>query len=205
MRVSIFESDNTFGEDSHAAGSAGGVIDLGGTAHWLTGGSDVSVSGGAVGQVQKVPARDVTILVSGQPLSLAGVLVPPLGVYQVSGVAGQIQAALIQKNWSILSITNTSEQPVYQSFRIVASVESQYDYQTIVRNIRNDLGGILSNMTVAIEKEGPVVFVDPNTRKPGNGGFDLNSILENFAKGLGVSTPVALLGGAVILILILKR
>jgi len=160
--------------------------------------------------------RDMVIRVSGYQQS---------SLYPIS--ADGLKDLLNSKGWIVEQVSNTSDSwfPGVSGFiyRVYAVVGTNYTDSEVTNQIRRDLDGYLSVSGVTIESGS---YVPPSTVPVGNthsanpqggssgippatvpnAGPSLgSSFVNNFAQGLGVSTPVALLGGGLILLLILKR
>lgn len=198
MHFSIFENDDTLGDLTGRAGGSialpphiGGRINLPGV--------PVAI-GGATGRVQPTARRELTLRVSGYPGSLPGAafLVDELGA---------VRSAFTNAGWDVLSIrkisTNIGGFGLY-SFELLVSVGSNYTDAEIVSRARQALAQALSGPTVEIVRSSvryvdlPPGVADSSTAL--GGGF-----LESLGLGLGVSTPMALGGAALLLVLLLRR
>lgn len=168
--------------------------------------------------------------VSGGVLAL---IVPLLGPLVNDGKdAAGIVALLAAKNWLIEDIADESGWTGDYVYRITATVGVNYTDSEIQRQMQRDLAGLFTVTAISTlsppysPASGGYVYQAGNlgtvnvygggpsanyTQTPaagnpatgGNGGG--SDFLANLGLGAGISTPIALLGGAVVLALILRK
>jgi hypothetical protein len=134
-------------------------------------------------------ARGVQILVSGGFGS---------GAFIFDSTPGdqRIKDALNGKGWEVTQVTNTSDLPGFSfTYRVYANVLSIYSDQDIVNAIARDLAGVFEVSGASVVGSTPAAN-SPNTVGAGTSAF---------LTGLGISTPIALIGGGIVLFLLLKR
>ena len=189
MGLSIFDHDLNFGDVGGAVGS-------------YIGGSGLNVGGSVAGQV--ISAREVTVEVVGAVVGWSSFLLPMYGVYQVATAAGKVKAILEREGWKIVGdpIEAGFVAGYGQRFLVRALVNSQYSDADVLHNMKVQLSSLLTVASVKIvEKKAPVnVDGSQSSYSPGGSG-----VLSSFALGMGVSTPILIAGGAVLLLVLLKR
>lgn len=136
---------------------------------------------------------------------------------------------LANKLWAVLNVTSTGGTfDSNYTFDIHVRVHDIYDDETVKSNMVRDLNPVFHVSGISIIASGPrgtsssssatstgtnsgtstsSTAGTPNAGLPAatNPGTSGTNLLGNFATGLGISTPVALLGGAVLLILIARK
>lgn len=140
--------------------------------------------------------------------------------------AAGIQAWLEGRGWIIERVANEStawfpQQSAF-NYRIFAIVATHYSDRTIQDQLRRDLSGffnVTGISTVSPPWAGQVgtVTIDGRDRTPANyqaqtppaatppPGAAGSGFLDDFAKGLGISTPIALVGAGLLVVLLLRR
>lgn len=179
--------------------------------------------------------HDVTVRVSGQFVRdvpswivyASGASL--LGVGAILADAGKnaagIKALLESKLWIVESVVDQSGWFGEYIFNISVVVANGYNDAAVQQSIQQALSELfivngVSIVSSGYSSAGPTIQNPPNT-PPANyvpptggaavpGGSGLPSIIPNssldaFASSLGVSTPIAIAGGLVLLVLILKR
>lgn len=206
MSLSLFETDNTLGNVS-AASYGPGLDDF-----------SVRISGRFVREVpqaiQYVLAA-AALWASGRGQSAAG-----------------IAALLNSKNWLITRADDESGWTGDYIYKLQGVIGSHYSNEQIRTQIQNDLAGLftVSGVTV-LSRSNPnpsaapvynagnlgtvtVYGSDPGGYQSTGGavapggssaGSSNTDFLGSLGMGLGVSTPVVLLGGAVLLVLLMRR
>lgn len=224
MSLSLFETDNTLGNVSAASygpglggsaslpGGVGGSVNIpgsGGTVNVPSGigGSVGSGSGGGasagLGGGAFVGLRDVVVRVRGDVVGVGGVIFLPLGAYRIVNARDAIRDALWQRNWAVKSVSQSPG-----SFDVAVSVKQEYSDSQIINNMRRDLADVVTVTGVSVVSKSAVTYVTPSgfgSVNIGSAGADDTGFLSNLGLGLGVSTPVVLLGGAVLLVLLMRR
>lgn len=186
-----------------AAGSIGGV---GAAAGGILGATPIGVGNSAGGD--HVLGREVVIEIKGQILS-------PLfwpSMFFVNEPEW-IKNVLEARGWKInrsVEISSGLAGVGQRTWRVTASVGNQYSDSQIVNNARNHLmERKMSVASVNIVRASPASYVQGvNASSGGDGsnvGLNVNSMIAGAAVGLGVSSTVLLAGGAVVLVLLLRR
>jgi len=116
-------------------------------------------------------------------------------------------AVLAARGWDIdriQGLSNTWYPGSPLSFLIFANVENQYSDAAIVNNVRNDLLQIMSVSDVRIVRASPAEYTSLQNAAAAqaNAGSDF---LGNLGTSLGISTPIALVAGGLLLIFLLRR
>jgi hypothetical protein len=156
-----------------------------------------------------VPSRQLVVRVNGTFFQGVGVILPAYGIYQNLGAAGQIRQALTHKGWKVVAVDELSGTGVHRSFNVKVDVQTQYDDATVTGNMTNDLSPIMTLTQVAIVTKGPAQYVDPAIAgTPGISNAATNILggaVTGFFSNLGLTTPIAVAGGLVVALLILKK
>lgn len=185
MRLSIHDNDDNFGNIGAAIGSLIGL----------------NLGGAAVGQVQSGAAREVVIEIKGT-VSRAF-----FWAYNEPEWIGDVLRA---RGWDIRRVAEVNSGAIVtdRTWHVYARVFSQYSDAQIVSNARNHLVERgMSVTSVRIAQASAAAYISTNV-SGGDGSIaakTFDSIVANTSLGVGISTPFLLAGGAVILILLLKR
>jgi hypothetical protein len=122
-----------------------------------------------------------------------------------------IKNVLEARGWSISGVDQISSMVFGdKTFRVTAAVGDQYSDSQVITNARNHL--VAKGMTISavdIVQASPASYVrGVNVGSGGDGsnaGASFNSMIAGAALGLGVSSTVLMIGGAAVLILLLRR
>lgn len=167
--------------------------------------------------------RDVSVRIDGNFQS-------NLPAWGYDNNAEGIQTVLNSKGWIAEQVTNVSSGwfPGISgfSYEIFAVVGVNYTDREIQDNLRRDLSGFFNVTGISTTSSAytpptgtayvppgqtppPVIYGTPTpgaTPTPTQGTpTSIDNFVSDFASGLGFSTPMILLGGAVLLVLIMKR
>jgi len=176
--------------------------------------------------------RDATISVSGDFVQdvpnwiayAAGASLLGLGVSiaDAGKSAAGIQALLNSKGWIVENVSDQSGWTGDYIFRIDAVVARNYSDAEILAQVQRDLSSLFvvngasmlsqpytvpTGTTPSIYNPPPANYQTPvgGATVPGTGGISTQSALDAFTGGLGITTPIAIMGGLVLLVLIMKR
>lgn len=127
-----------------------------------------------------------------------------------------LRVAISASIWGITSFT----------FNVFVKVGDQYDDETVVRNMVRDLAGVFNVTGISVVSSGPRGSSQPPSNNPPrnnptpqpsgtpNAGLPAaannttaggGDFLSNVGLGLGISTPVILLGAGVIALIVLRK
>lgn len=198
MRLSINDDD----------GNLGDLLD------WL---GHSAISGGATG-VGVGGTREVTIYVTGN-VGFAN------AAASASLVASRIRAVLSANGWSIRNVTPALAGfgMTSQSYVIIANVFRNFSDSQILSNVRRDLASVMTVTRASIVLSAASGSAGGSIGVPAGGvdyqnvpasagntggsgvGNAISGALNNFALGSGITTPLVIGGGLLVLLLILRK
>jgi hypothetical protein len=182
----------------------------------LFGDTDTTGVGGSIGvNVSPAGSRVVNVRVR-KTMSAGEALIWPIALYSNSGLSGKIGDALRNSGWDILAVKQTANfGSGYAEWQVTANVLNQFTDSDVLNNIRGDIASVVGgNVSAAIlstipayvnAATGQLVTSQGQPIATAVGGNALDSFLASLGGGLGLSTPVVLLAGGVLLVLFLKR
>lgn len=118
-----------------------------------------------------------------------------------------MKAILRARGWEIdriQGLSNTWYPGSPLTFLIFANVGNEYSDSDIVNNARNDLTQIMTVSSVHIVQASPAQYQSLENAAAVQADAKSN-FFDNFGTSLGISTPIALVGGGLLLILLLRR
>lgn len=202
--LSILESDNgTLGQP--VPGSAGGSIGvLPGSAGGSIAGGRSPVAGGVAGRVQ-VAGRTVFLEITGTVAR---------HLYLFINEESWIRDALAARGWDVRAVNKTGSWAVpgvgHRTYLVEAVVGQQYSDSQVVHNARMHLtaqGMVVAN--VRLFRAAAVAYLDATFAETSGGDGSqapgLSAAVSNFALGLGLSSPIVIAGGVLVLYLILRK
>lgn len=216
MIPTLYLDDQTMGDGVtggigggfNPGGSSGGTFAPGG----VSGGAYGQVGGGGIGgSFNPGSLREFIVEVQGTFTGIIGAAIPALGVYQNYNVTSSIRAALEDRGFMVQQVSDVGLGSGGRKFRITLLVIDGWSDSDVRSSVANTLANIMqvNKVSVASTPPGGSVWGGSTGGNYGGGGAGNNDGISldwnNLLTGVGISTPVVIVGGALVLLLILRK
>lgn len=200
LSLSVFDDDQSIGWPGTTPtlqGQSGGIIaaNLG---PYSSGGS-INVSGSAAGQIHN-SLREVKVELTGHFAAIS---------MWFRDERGSIESILRGKRWPVTRVAEISSGTLgvgNRVWHITVNVRASFSDQQVQNGIRSDLEGEMTVANVRLIQTSLATYVPGSADVPDpNGLSGLSVFLSSLGLGAGLSTPVVIAVGGLLLILLLKR